>query len=347
MKLLIVTQAVDAEDPVLGFFVRWIEEFAKHCEKIEVICLKEGKYILPANVRVHSLGKERGAKNRMVYTLRFLSFVWKLRNEYDVVFVHMNQEYILLAGGLWKLLGKRIYLWRNHYAGSIITDIVAAFCTKIFCTSKYSYIVKFEKNILMPVGVDTERFKPDARITRKLHTILFLARMAPSKRPGTLVDALAILARDDVDFVASFVGSPSLKGELFYEKLKEKVRGLKLADRIIFVPAVPNNETRNFYNTYDICVNTSPSGMYDKTIFEAAACGCLVLSSNHNLVGILDKRLLFEEGDILDLKQKLTSLLLMSEKEKQILRGQLQKFVDEHHSLRLLGDKLIKEMSVS
>ena len=39
-KLLIVTQAVDTEEPALGFFVRWIEELAKRVESVEVICLK-------------------------------------------------------------------------------------------------------------------------------------------------------------------------------------------------------------------------------------------------------------------------------------------------------------------
>lgn len=62
MKLLIITQTVNTEDPVLGFFVRWIEEFAKHAETVEVICLKEGSHaFLPSNVRVYSLGKKRGA----------------------------------------------------------------------------------------------------------------------------------------------------------------------------------------------------------------------------------------------------------------------------------------------
>ena len=44
MKLLVVTQAMDEQDPVLGFFVRWVEELAKRAERIEVICLKEGKH---------------------------------------------------------------------------------------------------------------------------------------------------------------------------------------------------------------------------------------------------------------------------------------------------------------
>lgn len=45
MRLLILTQAVDLDDPVLGFFHRWIVEFAKRFDTIEVICLKAGDMI--------------------------------------------------------------------------------------------------------------------------------------------------------------------------------------------------------------------------------------------------------------------------------------------------------------
>ena len=58
MKLLIITQTVDINDQILGFFHRWVEEFAKHCEQITVICLEKGIHDLPQNVRVFSLGKE-------------------------------------------------------------------------------------------------------------------------------------------------------------------------------------------------------------------------------------------------------------------------------------------------
>lgn len=60
MRLLVVTQAVDKQDPVLGFFHRWLEEFAKHADQLIVICLREGTHSLPSNVRIYSLGKENG-----------------------------------------------------------------------------------------------------------------------------------------------------------------------------------------------------------------------------------------------------------------------------------------------
>lgn len=283
MRLLVVTQVVDTGDPVLGFFVRWIEELAKRVEGVDVICLREGVYRLPDNVRVHSLGKERGAAGRTVYAWRFLALVWRLRRAYDAVFVHMNQEYVLIAGWLWKLWGKHIYLWRNHYAGSLLTDGAAILCTKIFCTSRYSYTMKYAQAVRMPVGVDTERFYTDKRAFRTPHSILFLARMSPSKRPDMLVDALAELMRAGIAFTATFVGSPAPSDRAYYDTLQRRVRECALFDCVTFLPAVPNSRAPDLYRTHDIFVNTSPSGMFDKTLFEAAACGCRVLASSADI----------------------------------------------------------------
>ena len=74
MKLLLVTQKVDEDDEVLGFMHRWIEEFAKHCEKVIVVCLREGSHSLPDNVEVHSLGKEREIPRflRWIQALRYI-----------------------------------------------------------------------------------------------------------------------------------------------------------------------------------------------------------------------------------------------------------------------------------
>ena len=74
MNLLIMTQKVDASDPILGFFDRWIDAFAAHCPSVTVLCLEEGTHDLPSSVRVFSLGKEKkqsgnveGAKKFGVY----------------------------------------------------------------------------------------------------------------------------------------------------------------------------------------------------------------------------------------------------------------------------------------
>lgn len=276
MKLLIVTQAVDTQDPVLGFFHEWIRELAGRFESVEVICLKEGEYALPDNVRVHSLGKEKGKKSSFMYALRFLSLAWKLRGSYDAVFVHMNQEYVLLAGSLWKLLGKKAYLWRNHYAGSFLTDLAAMYCAKVFYTSKSSYSARYPHALQMPVGVDTKRFAPDES-RRAPRSILFLARMAPSKRPQMLVEALEALHAQGISFKASFVGSPLEEYKDFYRLLVERAQAL---GEVSFLPAVTHERAAELYKEHAIFVNTSPPGMLDKTIFEAAASGCRVYAAS-------------------------------------------------------------------
>jgi hypothetical protein len=73
-NLLVVCQKVDEDDDLLGFFVGWIREFAKNFEKVFVITLAKGKYDLPSNVEVYSLGKERG-DSKFVQLFRFYKYL--------------------------------------------------------------------------------------------------------------------------------------------------------------------------------------------------------------------------------------------------------------------------------
>jgi len=58
MKILVITQEISRQSPVLGFFHGWLAAFSKRFESITAVCLKKGDYDLPANVSVFSLGKE-------------------------------------------------------------------------------------------------------------------------------------------------------------------------------------------------------------------------------------------------------------------------------------------------
>lgn len=277
MRLLFVTQVVDAGDSVLGAYHGWLIELAKYFERIEVVCLYEGTHTLPNNVHVYSLGKEKGRQIALVYAYRFLMLAWKLRTKYDTVFVHMNQEYIVLTGWLWKLFNKPIFLWRNHYAGSVITDMAAAFCTRVFCTSTHSYTTKYAKTVLMPVGVSVEQFA-ERQVQRRPGSILFLSRMSPSKRPELLLSALSLLEERGVSFSASLYGSPLPKDVPFYEVLKKSSTN----PQVTFHASIPNIEAPAVFASHELYVNTSPSGMFDKTLFEAAAAGCIVIASSED-----------------------------------------------------------------
>jgi len=184
MKLLIATQAVDQNDPVLGFFHHWIEEFAKRFESIEIICLKEGIHMLPANVHVHSLGKERSRPRfaaRLVYSVRFLRIAWRLHDDYDAVFVHMNEEYVLIGGLLWRFSRKRIVLWRNFETGTWMTPVACHLANAVCYTSPSSFTVRFPNAVQMPIGIDTNLFKP-AEMLSSLRRVLFFGRLDEIKK---------------------------------------------------------------------------------------------------------------------------------------------------------------------
>ncbi len=350
MNLLVITQKVDQQDPVLGFMHGWLAAFAEKTTKLTVICLQEGQHDLPKNVRVFSLGKERG-ESRCGYIGHFFRYVWQYRADYDAVFVHMNQEYLLLGGWLWRLLGKRCFMWRNHHSGDWCTRFAVAFCDAVFCTSKYSYTARFKKTQLMPIGIDTSIFKPaagkpDAVAVGVMSTpknVLFLARIAPVKKPHVLIEAISALAKKGVAINLDVYGDPLSADAGYYQGLKDQVKREALESRVRFFAGIPNAQTVEVYQSHAVCVNLSSSGMYDKTIFEAMACGSLVLASNRNLEGVIDSRCIFREGDMADLAMKLEGLLSLNVAERAAMSAQLA-VVAEKNSLNVLVDRLFVSM---
>jgi glycosyltransferase involved in cell wall biosynthesis len=329
MKLLIFAQKIDVDDPVLGFFHNWILEFAKYYEFITVICLYKGKYNFPENVKVLSLGKEEG-ESRFKYIKNFYKYIFAEKDNYDKVFVHMNQEYVLLGGPIWNIWKKDVYMWRNHHAGSILTDLAAVFCKKVFCTSKFSYTAKYKRTVIMPVGVDMDNFQKELNLSRE-NKILFLGRISPVKKVDLFVEAMK-----KVDAQADIYGDAGEFDKEYLENLRKNA-----TKNVTFMGAVSKAESPKVYQSHNIFVNLSSNGMYDKTIFEAMISGCLVLVSNDNLRGEISDDFIFKQDNLEELVMKLEKLLKYTEEQKQNAREELKEFARKH-SLKFLIETLSK-----
>jgi len=336
MKLLIITQKVDKNDPILGFFHRWIEEFAKHCEKVTVICLGKGEYNLPENVKVLSLGKEEKL-GRLIYLYRFYKYIYQERKNYDMVFVHMNQEYVLLGGLIWRFLGKKILFWRNHAKGDFLTRLAIYLSNRVFCTSPQSFTARFKKTKLMPVGIDTDFFQPNSSVSKKPNSVIFLGRIAPVKNVDIFIEALNELQKLDVQFTATIVGG-ALPVDTDYEKaIKTKVINYGLDKKVQFVGPMNQDGTLKLYQEHELYVNLTPAGSLDKTIFEAMACGLVSLVYNQYLCKILGEELVTQELETQNVAQKIEKAFALPEKNKDKFRN----FVIENHGLKCLINKII------
>lgn len=321
MKLLIVTQVVDEADSILGFFHRWIEEFAKHFEKVTVICLKKGEYHFPANVGVLTLGKESGA-SRSKYLWRFYKYIWRERGNYDMVFVHMNQEYVLLGGFLWRLWGKPIYLWYTHKMVSIKLYLATILSNRVFTASEESFRLDTPKLRIVGHGIDTDFFSPNPSVVRSDH-VLSVGRLMKSKRHDLIIRAAAFSGKE-----LRIIGDGPERKNL--EDL-----AYAIGARVHFMGGLNQTQVRDEYQKAAFFIHTSETGSLDKVTLEALACGLSVVTTS-NAYGDFPVRRVSATPEAIAIELGLT----------QDNKGNT-KFIRDHHNLRFLVSRLSQEMTVS
>jgi len=115
MRLLLFNLATDVDDPILGFTTRWIQALAERVEYIHVITMRTGRVEAPDNVRVYSVGKEKGYSepHRAAEFYRHLLGVLR-HDRIDACFSHMIPIFTVLAAPLLKLKRIPIVTWYLH-----------------------------------------------------------------------------------------------------------------------------------------------------------------------------------------------------------------------------------------
>ncbi|MES2203247.1 MAG: glycosyltransferase [Patescibacteria group bacterium] len=250
MKLLICTQIYDANDSDLGFFVRWVEEFKKHCE-VEVISLKN-----------------LGRGGRLMRAWRLLKLV--SHKEYDAVFVHMNPEYLLAVGWYWKLHGKKTSLWYTHKSVNLKLRVATWFADIIFTASKESFRLPSKKVRVMGHGIDTDLFRPDPSVVRE-GWWLSAGRLNKSKRHDLVIDEAAKAGKE-----------LRIAGE-GPERKNLEVLAHTLGARVVFLGGVSHSQMPDLFRRAGLFRHTSETGSLDKVLLEAIACGCPIQTNNLDL----------------------------------------------------------------
>ena len=339
MRLLIFTQKVDRDDAVLGFFHTWITEISKMSESVEVICLEKGNYDLPKNVTVYAVGKGIGF-GKLKYITGVYKYLFLIRGSYDRVFVHMNQEYVFSLGPYWKIMGIPVYLWRNHPDGSIFTTLAVALSTKVFCASTESFTARFKKTVIMPAGINTEKYKHVTGAFRKKYSVCVVGRISPIKHVDLAIEAIKVLVSEGVQVSLDIVGPVPALDQKYFESLEKMVANSSLSTVVRFLPAVNPDKISETYSGYEICLNLTDSGSFDKTIVESASCGAVPLVSNTSFKNLLPSVCLTTQ-DPESIARSIKTLLDPSEQIK--IQKDLKNFVDSQ-SLEKLMQKFKEEI---
>lgn len=331
MKLLIITQSLNTEHPILGFFHRWVKEFAKNCEKVTVIALEVGKHDLPSNVSVYSLGKSEG-KGKLVCMINFYKLIWQLRKEYDQVFVHMNQIYVILGWLLWRALGNKIGLWYTHGSVPLSLKIAEKLTDKIFTASADSFNIKSHKVMVTGHGIDTDLFKPT--VSEKIHDLVTVGRITASKDLKNLVDVLSMV-RKTYDVSLTVVGVSVTEEEKEYEKeLHSYISEKDLTNYVRFVGKANQSDLPTILNKAKVFVTASQTGSLDKAVLEAMSCGLPVVSmaTGTNSLPLGKNQVISKE----ELSQKTMSVL----ESNIFMFKENHDYIEDNHSLQSLIKKI-------
>jgi len=347
-RLLIITQIIDVNHGVLGFFHHWVEEFSKECSVVTLICLQKGEHSYFKNVKILSLGKDNCRKcNRIGYLFRFYLYIWRERNNYDAVFVHMNQLYVILGGLLWRILGKKIGLWYTHGSIPYSLWLAEVFTNIIFTASPESFRLNSNKILVTGHGIDTEIFIPDPNLKShdKVMGLLTIGRISPVKDYETLLRSLSSLSVRGINFNLKIIGGPGneeQKRYLIY--LKELIKELNLSEHVELLGSLPQSQIVKYLQADEIFVSMSNTGSLDKAVLEAMACGLPVITCNEAFVSILrsfQRYLIFEKKNSEQLADKIESLYMMTNEDKAILCAELRNIVVCHHNLSSLIKNII------
>jgi glycosyltransferase involved in cell wall biosynthesis len=163
-----------------------------------------------------------------------------------------------------------------------------------------------EKIVVLPIFVDIGKIK-NTSISIDLHKkysqfdfiILMASRFTKEKNIKIAISAINEIIKEYPKTGLIIVGVGPEENNL-----KLKIKNLKLLNNVIIEPW--NNDLISYYKTADLFLLTSNYEGYGRTIIEAAAAGCKIVSSNVGIADeVLDNNTIFQEGNEKELKEKI------------------------------------------
>jgi glycosyltransferase involved in cell wall biosynthesis len=349
MHLVILTQVLDRQDAVLGFFHGWCAEFARHVDRLTVFAQRVGEVALPANVDVRSLGKEAGG-GRLTMLQRLLFGLTRMQGgrRPDAVWAHMVPKFVLYAAPAVLPRGIPIYLWYTHKGVDRSLRMAVPLVRKVFTASEESFRLasRHGRRVVTGHGIDVAHFLPGP--WPRPVAVLSVGRLAPSKGQDELLSALDLLEECPLTELA---GDILLASDAPFRDRLHATAAARFPARVRFLGAVPWPAVAAVMRRARIMVNASRTGSVDKVVLEAMACGTLPLTCNESFAPLLGPELaallMFRRDDPRDLAAGLQRLLALPDADAEALGLRLRAIVERDHALGRLIPRMVAEMEPS
>lgn len=352
MNILMITQKVDIADPVMGFSHGWVKKIAAHVDTLYVITLCKGEVDLPKNVKIFSLGKEKGYPRFLRYLLFYVHLIkvwWKVQG----VFLHMCPEYFKAVYPFQLLFKRKITLWYAHVKMSSLAAWAGARVDTVLSPSPESFLAGGMNFVSTGHGVDVEIFKPDpAYVSSPIKNLVHVGRISKIKEVEIIIKAIDHLVHnlDFTDFKLNIYGGPARVEDYEYlEILKKMVVDLHIDEYVVWHGELKNSEAAPVYQKADMFIRSMPKGGYGKVDLEALATSVPTVLSTpvyKSYFAELYDDMYFEGGDYKKLAQNMVKVLSWDAERLAKFKKISRDLVVNNHNLDTLAGKIVKTFVV-
>jgi glycosyltransferase involved in cell wall biosynthesis len=306
MRLLLVNYSMDRNSPVLAWQQRLASELARSCERVVVLTEERGDFESAENLDVHCVPRAFCRAPLRWLELKWLMVfpvaLWCRRHRFDACFVHMNAAWVYRLWPCLRAFGVPTLLWYAHGTATWRLRLAHRCADRVVTSTPEGFRIPSRKVEVIGQAIDTETFRPpapaaletsrsgaqievtsQARATPAHAEIAYVGRIAPRKRIALLVDVLAALVElaPQIAFRLRLVGPTLRRRDREYAgRVRDRARRLGVEERVAWDGPVASADTALVYRSAFVHLNVSQTGSMDKTVLEALACGCPVLTSN-------------------------------------------------------------------
>jgi len=354
MRLVVLTQVVDADHPALAQTVDILDALARRCDEVVVLCDHAGRHALPENVRLRTFGSSRRVGRGLAFERALAAEVLPRARRPDAVLAHMIPQFLTLAWPLCAPLRIPLGLWYTHWNADRALRLSTRLADVLLSVDRRSFPLRSPKVRGIGHAIDVRRFPPPAGPKRRDGPLRLLAlgRMTAWKGYTTMLAGLELATGHGLDATLEIRGPVLTDAERAHLDELRAIVGASpvLRERVALEPPLPREAIPALLADADVLLSaTQPEGSetLDKVVYEAGAAGVPVLSSNVALdefLGGLPVRLRFARKDPADLARVLMELDAAGAAVRAQVGEELRLRVEAGHSVESWADAVLREL---